>query len=52
MEERSKTTNEQERLKIQAEIGKLEEAKNSELIEMLKKDNLLQNSYIRPSLKS
>lgn len=52
MEERSKTTNEQERLKIQAEIGKLEEAKNSELIEMLKKDNLLQNSYREANLKN
>lgn len=52
MEKRSKTTNEQERLKIQAEIGKLEEAKNSELIEMLKKDNLLQNSYREANLKN
>lgn len=52
MEERSKTTNEQERLKIQAEIGKLEDAKNSELIEMLKKDNLLQNSYREANLKN
>lgn len=52
MEEINKTTNEQERLKIQAEIGKLEEAKNSELIEMLKKDNLLQNSYREANLKN
>ena len=52
MDERSKITNEQERLKIQAEIGKLEEAKNSELIEMLKKDNLLQNSYREANLKN
>lgn len=52
IEEISKTTNEQERLKIQTEIGKLQEAKNSELIEMLKKDNLLQNSYREANLKN
>lgn len=52
IEERSKTTNEQEQAQIQAKINELENAKATELIEMLKKDNLLQNSYREANLKN
>lgn len=52
MDRRNQTTNEQERLQIQAEIGKLESAKATELREMLQKDNLLQNSYREANLRN
>lgn len=51
-EQLGKTTNEQEKAQIEAQISELTNAKNTELKEMLQKDNLLQNSYREANLKN